>query len=164
MTELAMDPLTLGHTAITLIGIFSGLMVVPALARGHDRAGWAAIFLAFSALTSATGFLFPNTTGKPTPAQIVGAISLGLLALAVLAYYLGKARGLWAPVYAVTATIALYLNVFVLVIQLFLKVPQLHAMAPAGGGPVFGAIQGVVLLSFLFLGWRGVRNFHPAKA
>jgi len=161
MTHLAMDPLTLGHVAITLIAIFSGLMVIPALTRGHDHPAWTGIFLLFSVLTSATGFLFLNATGKPTPAQIVGGISFALLALAGAAYYLGKARGFWAPVYVVTATIALYLNVFVLVIQLFLKVPLLHSLAPTGGGPVFGTVQGLVLLIFAVAGWRGVRNFHP---
>ena len=164
MTQLAMDSLTLGHVAITLIGIVTGLIVVSAMTRGHDHAGWTAAFLLFTVLTSATGFLFHNPTGKPTPAQIVGAISLAILALALVAYYIGGRRGVWRPLYVVTAILALYLNVFVLVIQLFLKVPSLHALAPAGSGPVFGAAQGVVLLIFLAAGWLGLKNFRPALA
>lgn len=162
MTNLAMDPLTLGHVAITLIGILSGLVVLVAMIGGQDRKGWTAIFLLFTVLTSATGYLLPPTVPPPTPAQIVGAISLIDLAIALYAIYGRKLMGAWRAVYVVTATISLYLNCFVLVVQSFLKVPSLHALAPTGAGPVFGAAQGAVLLAFVVAGWLAVKHYRPS--
>ena len=164
MTELAMDPLTLGHTAITLIAIVTGLVVLAAMVRGQDLKGWTAIFLLFTVLTSATGYLLPPTAPPPTPAQIVGAISLVDLAIALFALYGRHLAGVWRPVYVVTAVFSLYLNCFVLVVQSFLKIPPLHALAPTGGGPVFGAAQGVVLVAFLVAGWLAVRRYRPVKS
>jgi hypothetical protein len=162
MTNLATDPLTLGHVAITLVGIVSGLALLAAMVRGQDPGRWTAIFLLFTVLTSVTGFFFPNPTGKLTPAQTVGAISLADLAVALFALYGQRLAGIWRPVYVVTATLALYLNCFVLVVQSFLKIPPLHALAPSGGGPVFGAAQGAVLLGFLLAGWLATKHFRPA--
>jgi len=160
MTHLAMDPLTLGHVAITLIGIVSGLVVLAAMVRGQDLKGWTAIFLLFTVLTSVTGFFFPNTSGKLTPAQNVGILSLIILAVALYALYGRRLAGAWRTVFVVTAVLALYLNCFVLVIQSFLKVPALHVLAPTGGGPVFGAAQGAVLLAFMVAGWLAVKHYR----
>jgi hypothetical protein len=160
MTNLAMDPLTLGHVAITLIGLVAGLVVLAAMIGGRELKGWTAVFLLFTVLTSVTGYFFHND--HLTPGQIVGAISLVVLAAALYAFYGRQLAGIWRPVYVVTATLALYLNFFVLVVQLFLKVPPLHALAPTGGGPVFGAAQGVVFLAFVVAGWRAVRDFRPS--
>jgi hypothetical protein len=159
MTELATDPLTLGHVAITLIAIISGLIVLTAMIRGQNPKGLTAIFLLFTVLTSATGFLFPNHTGKLTPAQTVGIISLVILAVALFALYVRHLAGVWRGAYVVTASLALYLNCFVLVIQTLLKLPK-----PAiTGGPVFGGAQGVVLLGFLIAGWLAFKNFRPSN-
>ena len=101
-----------------------------------------------------------------TPAMIVGAISLVILAVALFALYGRHLAGRWRTAYVITATLALYLNVFVLVIQLFTKVPspfQPMDGAPPGG-PVFAAVQAVVLGQFLFFGWKAVKRFHPAQA
>src|SRR5262245_11952553 len=106
MTELGMDALTLGHVAITLIGIVSGLAVLAAMVKGQYPKGLTAIFLLFTVLTSATGFLFANPTGKLTPAQGTGIVSLIDLAIALYALYGRKLTGAWRPVYVVTATIA----------------------------------------------------------
>jgi len=91
--------------------------------------------------------------------MIVGAISLILLAVALFAFYGRHLAGRWRTAYVITATMALYLNVFVLVIQSFIKVPPLHALVPAipPAGPIFGAVQGVVLLAFVAAGWIAVR-------
>jgi len=160
MTQLATDPLTLVHLAISLAAILTGLPVLAAMLRGETPVTLTAIFLGLTVLTSATGFLFHNTT--ITPGMIIGAISLVILAVALFALYGRHLAGRWRTAYVITATLALYLNVFVLVIQSFIKVPALHALAPAipPAGPVFGAVQGVVLIAFLWAGWRAVKAGH----
>ena len=156
MTQLATDPLTLIHLAISLAAILTGVPVLAALLRGKMPIALTGIFLGLTVLTSVTGFLFHNTS--VTPGMIVGAISLVVLAVALFALYGRHLAGRWRTAYVVTATLALYLNVFVLVIQSFIKIPALHALAPSipPAGPVFGAVQGVVLIAFLLAGWRAV--------
>jgi hypothetical protein len=157
MTALATDPLTLGHTAISLAAIVAGLFALAAMLKGQTPMGLTGIFLGLTVLTSLTGYLFHNA--HLTPAQIVGAVSLALLAVALLAFYGRHLAGRWRTAYVVTAVAALYLNVFVLVIQSFIKIPALHALAPAipPAGPVFGGVQGVVLIGFIAAGWLAVR-------
>ncbi len=157
MTQLAMDPLTLVHLAISLAAILAGFAVLAAMLKGRMPVTLTGIFLALTVLTSVTGFLFHNTT--VTPGMIVGAISLVVLAVALFALYGRRLTGRWRTAFVVTATFALYLNVFVLVIQSFIKIPALHALAPSipPSGPVFGAVQGVVLIAFLLAGWRAVK-------
>jgi hypothetical protein len=120
-----------------------------------------AIFLLFTILTSATGFLFPFE--KLLPSHMIGILSLVLLATAVIALYAMKLSGPWRTIYVVTAMIALYLNVFVLIIQAFLKVPALHALAPSvpPSEPPFAVIQGIVLLFFVIVIIGAVRRFRP---
>jgi hypothetical protein len=163
MTQLATDPLTLVHLAISLAAILTGLPVLAAMLHGKTPVTLTGIFLGLTVLTSVTGFLFHNTT--VTPGMIIGAISLVVLAVALFALYGRHLAGRWRGAYVVTATLALYLNVFVLVIQSFIKVPALHALAPSipPSGPIFGAVQGVVLIAFLLAGWRAV-NAGPASA
>ena len=153
MTQLAADPLTLGHTAISLIAIVTGLMVLAAMLKGQTPVALTGTFLTLTVLTSVTGFLFHND--HVTPGQVVGAISLVILVVALFAFYGRRLAGRWRTAYVVTAVAALYLNVFVLVIQSFIKVPALHALVPAipPAGPVFGGVQGVVLVAFVFAGW-----------
>ena len=157
MTRLATDPLTLGHTAISLAAILIGLFALAAMLKGRTPVGLTSLFLGLTILTSLTGYLFHNT--QVTPGQVVGAISLALLAVALLAFYGRHLAGRWRTAYVVTAVAALYLNCFVLVTQSFIKIPPLHALAPAipPAGPIFGATQGLVLIVFLFLGWKAVR-------
>ena len=157
MTTLATDPLTLVHTAISLLAILTGLPVLLAMMKGQTPVTLTGVFLALTVLTSVTGYFFHNE--HVTPGMIVGAISLILLAVALFAFYGKHLAGRWRTGYVITATMALYLNVFVLVIQSFIKIPLLHALAPAipPAGPVFGAVQGVVLLVFVAAGWIAVR-------
>jgi hypothetical protein len=163
MTQLATDPLTLVHLAISLAAIVTGLVVLAAMLKGGMPVTLTGTFLALTVLTSVTGFLFHNTS--VTPGMIVGAISLLVLAVALFALYGRHLAGRWRTAFVVTATFALYLNVFVLVIQSFIKIPALHGLAPSipPSGPVFGAVQGVVLIAFLLAVWRAVRA-GPAKA
>ena len=157
MTALATDPLTLGHTAISLVAIVTGLMVLAAMLKGQTPVRLTGIFLTLTVLTSVTGFLFHND--HVTPGQIVGAVSLVVLVVALFALYGRHLAGRWRTAYVVTAVAALYLNVFVLVIQSFIKIPALHAIVPAvpPAGPVFGGVQGAVLVAFIAAGWLAVR-------
>ncbi len=157
MTMLATDPLTLIHTAISLLAILIGLPVLAAMLKGRTPVTSTGIFLGLTVLTSVTGFLFHNE--HVTPGMVVGAISLLVLAVALFALYGQHLAGRWRTAYVITATCALYLNVFVLVIQSFIKIPPLHALVPSvpPSGPIFGAVQGVVLIVFLIAGWRAVK-------
>jgi hypothetical protein len=152
--------LTFTHVIISLIGIFTGLVVMGGLLSSNRMPAWTALFLVTTVLTSVTGFFFHNT--HVTPGQIVGAISLLLLALAVAGLYAYDLRGIWRAVYVVGAVGSLYLNVFVLVVQSFVKVPQLHALAPKGSEPPFAITQAVVLITFLVVGVLALRGFNPA--
>ena len=147
------------HVAISLIGIVSGLVVLYGMLGAQRMPGWTALFLVTTVLTSVTGFMFPAVT--ITPAAIFGAISLAVLAVALLALYVFHANGAWRWIYVVTALLALYLNVFVLVVQAFQKIAVLHPLAPNGSEPPFLVAQTIVLLTFLWLGFGAVRKFHP---
>ena len=152
------------HVIISLIAIVAGIIVMFGLLTSNSMPGLTAIFLLFTILTSATGFLIPPLLSeKLLPSHIVGALSLVLLAIACIALYGMKLSGAWRWIYAVTALLSLYLNVFVLVIQGFLKVPALHALAPGEppGGPVFAVVQLIVLVFFVIVIIGAVRRFRP---
>ena len=119
------------------------------------------MFLLTTILTSATGFLFPFT--QLLPSHMIGIVSLVLLAIACLALYGMKLAGPWRWIYVVTAMVSLYLNIFVLIIQGFLKVPALHALAPSvpPAEPPFAVAQGLVLLFFILVIIGAVRRFRP---
>jgi hypothetical protein len=150
------------HVIISLIAIVSGILVMFGLLGSNRMPAMTAIFLLFTILTSATGFLFPFE--KLLPSHMVGILSLVLLAIACIALYGMKLSGAWRWIYTVTAMISLYLNIFVLIIQAFLKVPALHALAPSvpPSEPPFAIIQGVVLLFFVIVIIGTVRRFRPA--
>src|SRR5579862_4611463 len=157
-----MTTFTLVHVLISLIAIVSGLVVLFGLCRGNPLNGWTAWFLATTVATSVTGFFFP--IHGFTPAIGVGILSLIVLAAAITARYGRHLLGSWRWIYVVGAVVALYFNSFVLVVQSFLKVPALHALAPSGSGPVFSLTHGVVLLFYLVAGISAVRKFHPAPS
>jgi hypothetical protein len=137
------------HVVISLIGILSGLVVMFGLLVGQKLNGWTALFLISTVATSVTGFFFPFH--GVTPAIVVGVISLVLLAIAIVARYARHLAGAWRWIYVVTAMISLYLNVFVLVVQLFQKVPALKTIAPTQSEPPFAVTQIVVLVLFVLL-------------
>jgi hypothetical protein len=155
---------TLLHVIISLIAIVTGLIEMFGLLGSKQMPGLTAIFLLTTILTSATGFLFPFT--QLLPSHMVGILSLVLLAIACIALYGMRLAGVWRPVYVVTAMASLYLNVFVLVIQSFLKVPALHALAPSvpPSGPVFAVVQGIVLVFFVVVIIGAWRRFRPMAA
>ena len=161
---MSLATFTLVHVIISLIGIVAGLVVMFGMLASDRKPGLTAIFLLFTILTSATGFLFPFT--QLLPSHMIGILSLVLLAIAGIALYVMKLSGAWRWIYVVTALLSLYFNVFVLVIQSFLKIPALTAVAPGNppSGPVFAVVQGIVLLFFVLVIIGAVRRFRPAVA
>jgi len=157
-----MDTFTIVHVIISLIGIGSGFVVMVGLLAGRRLNGWTAVFLTSTVATSLTGFFFPFH--KFTPAIAVGIISLLVLAVAILARYVLHLAGAWRWVYVVAAMVAQYLNVFVLIVQLFQKVPALKALAPTQSEPPFLATQLVVLALFIVLTVVAVIKFRIQPA
>ncbi len=153
-----MTMFTFVHVAISLAGILSGFVVLFGLLAGKRRDGWTALFLVTTVATSITGFMFPYDGF--TPGIGVGIISLAVLAIAIFARYGRHLAGGWRRTYVITAVIALYLNVFVLVVQLFEKVPSLHALAPKGSEPPFAITQGIVMVTFIALGIAAAKGFR----
>jgi hypothetical protein len=158
---MSLATFTTVHVIISLIAIVSGILVLFGILGSSRMPGLTAIFLLFTILTSATGFLFPFE--KLLPSHMIGILSLVLLAIACIALYGMQLSGAWRWIYAVTAMISLYLNIFVLIIQGFLKVPALTALAPGNppSGPVFAVVQGVVLLFFVLVIIGAIRRFRP---
>ena len=152
---------TLLHVLISLTGIGSGFIVVYGLLTGKRLDGWTAIFLATTVLTSLTGFLFP--VEHLLPSHVVGVISLVVLAVAILARYALHLAHAWRWIYVVCAVLALYLNSFVAVVQSFLKVPVLKALAPTQKEPPFLIAQLIVMALFIVLGTFGVKKFHVER-
>jgi hypothetical protein len=156
---MSLSTFTLVHVVLSLIGIVTGFVVIFAMFSAKRMNGMTAVFILTTALTSVSGFGFPFD--HLLPSHKLGIVSLVALLVAIVARYalhlLGEAR--W--IYAVTAVIAQYLNVFVLVVQGFLKVPALHTMAPTGTEAPFFIAQGIVLLVFIVLGTYAVKRFHP---
>jgi hypothetical protein len=162
---MSVTTLILAHTIISLIAIVAGLIVMFGMLGSKRQPGLSAIFLVFTILTSATGFVIPPfLTDKLLPSHIIGILSLVLLAVACIALYVMKLAGPWRWIYVVTALVSLYLNVFVLVIQSFLKVPALHALAPSvpPAEPPFAVAQGIVLVFFVIMIIGVWRRFRPA--
>jgi hypothetical protein len=159
---MSLSTFTLVHVLISLVGIGSGLLVAYGMLLGKRFDGATMIFLITTVLTSVTGFLFPFE--RLLPSHIFGIISLPVLALAIYARYARRLAGAWRAIYVVSAVLALYLNVFVLVAQIFLKVPAAHALAPAGKEPPFLVVQLIVLAIFIVLGVFAVKKSREPLA
>jgi hypothetical protein len=160
MLGMSLETFTLVHVVISLVGIGSGLIVMYGLLTAKRLNGWTALFLLTTVLTSVTGFGFPFD--HLLPSHKVGIISLVVLAIAILARYPLRLAGAWRGVYIVTASIALYLNVFVLVVQSFEKVAALRALAPKQNEPPFLVAQVAVLVIFVVLTIMAAKKFRPA--
>ena len=158
MLGMTLSTFTLFHVVLSLVGIATGLIVVYGLMTGKRFDGWTATFLLFTVLTSLTGFLFPFT--HLLPSHVVGILSLLMLAVAIIARYPRRLEGAWRRIYVICAMVALYLNCFVLVVQMFLKVPALHALAPKGNEPPFLVAQLALLAIFVWLTIVAARRFH----
>jgi len=161
MLGMNLTTFTLLHVLISLVGIVAGLIAMIGWLKSDPSRIPTAIFLAATILTSVTGFLFPFT--KLLPSHIVGIISLVMLAFAAFALYVRRVSGFWRPIYTITAVLSLYLNVFVLLVQAFLKIPLLKAWAPTGTEPAFLVAQGTIFLLFLALAILTTVRFRPAQ-
>jgi hypothetical protein len=159
---MSLPAFTAFHVALSLIGISSGLVVLLGMLGSFMLDRLTLLFLVTTVLTSLTGFLFPFH--GVTPGIVVGILSLIVLLPAILARYAFHLSGHWRAAYVVTSVIALWFNVFVLIVQLFEKVPALHALAPTQAASPFKITQILVLAVFIVLGARAVRKFHPAPA
>jgi hypothetical protein len=156
--NLGLTALTLFHVVASLIGIVAGFVAMFGWMRRKPVERWTVVFLGTTILTSVTGFLFPFTHFLPSHA--VGIFSLLVLPIAVAARYGYQSRGAWRWLYAVSSVTALYLNVFVLIVQLFLEVPPLRALAPTQTEPPFLLVQ---LLNLAFFIWLGVATTLKSK-
>ena len=161
---MSLATFTLVHVIISLIAIVAGLIVTFGMLGSKRMPGLTAIFLAFTILTNASGFLFsPSLFEKLSPGHMIGMLSLLLLAIACFALYGMNLAGAWRWIYALTALVSLYFNVLVLVIQSFLKVPALHALAPrmSPAEPAYAIVQGFVLVFFVVLIIGVIRRYRP---
>jgi hypothetical protein len=149
---------TLVHLFISVAGIASGFGALSGLLAGQLFPRWTAVFLATTVATSVTGFFFPFR--GVTPALAVGLISLLVLAVANYALYVQRLAGAWRKAFVISALIALYLNVFVLVVQLFQKMPALMDIAPTQTEAPFTITQAIVLVVFISLGMSAMSRFR----
>jgi hypothetical protein len=151
---------TLLHTVLSVVGILAGLVVVGGLMAGVQYKGWIATYLVTTILTNATGFGFPFVILMPS--HILGAISLIILPVAVVALYSKHLAGGWRTTFVVITVMALYFNVFVLMVQLFRKVPAMISLAPTQKEPAFVVTQLLVLAIFIVLGKAALRGFRAS--
>ncbi|HSR92426.1 MAG TPA: hypothetical protein VLK88_14075 [Gemmatimonadales bacterium] len=152
---------TLIHTVLSMIGIFAGLVVVGGLMSGKQLDGWIGTFLVTTFLANLTGFGFPFVVLMPS--HIVGALSLIILPIAAIARYVKHLTGGWRKTFVITSVVALYFNVFVLMVQLFRKVPAMIALAPTQKEPPFAVTQLLILALFIVLGRAAVRGFREER-
>ncbi len=158
---MGMPTLTFLHVFISLVGILSGIVVVLGMLASNRLNSWTGLFLTSTVLTSVTGFIFFPFL-KLMPSYILGILSLIALTFALFARYTRHMAGGWRRTYVITAIIALYFNVFVLIAQMFMKVPALHELAPTGSEPPFLVSQIICMVVFIVVGIIAVRRFHPA--
>ena len=154
---------TLVHVVVSVFGIVAGLVVVGGLLAGAWFRAWTALFLGTTVFTSASGFGFPPPASL-SPAQVVGAVSLAVLAVCIAARYWKRLEGRWRLAYVVSAVAALYLNVFVLVVQLFAKTPPLAQLAPTQREAPFVITQALVLLMFAWISWSVARAVRDGRS
>ncbi len=158
---LSVQNFTIVHVVISLMAIASGIVVLIGMFGSRRLPGWTAVFLLTTVLTSLTGFLFPIRGF--TPALGTGIVSCVLLALALYGLYGKRLAGAWRWIYVATASSALYLNVLVLIVQSFQKLPFLKPLAPTQSKPPFVIAQVIALIAFLLAGIAAALKFRPAE-
>jgi len=149
------------HVLISLLGIFTGFVLLYEMLKGSHARAWASVFLVTTTATSITGFMFHTPFGPP---DVIGVISLVVLLIALVALYGFHLQGRWRWIYVASAAMALYLNVFVGVVQAFQKVAFFHSLAPTQAEPPFAIAQGIVLIAFIAAGIVAAKRFHPIDA
>ncbi|HEY6831320.1 MAG TPA: hypothetical protein VI251_02420 [Pseudolabrys sp.] len=156
---MSLQTFTILHVVISLVAIASGIIVVIGMFGSQSQPRWTALFLATTVLTTLTGFLFPIT--KFTPALGTGIVATVVFVIALFALYIKHLVGAWRWIYVVTAVISLYLNVFVLIVQSFQKIPALQPLAPTQSEPPFLIAQTAALALFVLFGIIAVVKFRP---
>jgi hypothetical protein len=156
---LSTSTFTLVHVVLSLVGILSGLLVLVGMLAAKRRAGWTLLFLTTTIATSVSGFFFPSDSFGP--AHIVGVLSLVVLAVALAARYVNRLAGASRWIYVIAALLALYLNVFVGIVQAFQKLAFLQTLAPTQSEPPFLYTQLAVLAMFVVLGIVAMVRFRP---
>ena len=159
--SLGLAIFTAVHVLLSLVAIIAGLVMVSGMMKAKQTNRWADLFLATATLTSVTGFLFP--VHKLMPSHILGILSLLVLAIAIFALYGRHLAGAWRRTYAISAVIALYMNFFVLIVQLFEKVPALKALAPTQSEAPFKLAQLALLIIFVLVGIMAAKSFSSAQ-
>jgi hypothetical protein len=155
---MILSAFTFFHVVLSLVGIASGFVVVYELITSKWSNGWTKLFLSTTVATSVTGYFFP--VHHLMPSHVVGFVSLIALTIAIRALYHHRLAGGWRRTYVISAVIALYLNFFVLIVQLFEKVPDLKALAPTQSEPPFQIAQLAALLLFATIGTRAAMKFQ----
>jgi len=153
---------TLTHVVISLVGLGSGFVVMYGLLAAKRLDLWTALFLITTVLTSVTGFLFP--ADHFTPGHAIGILSLIVLTLAILGRYAFRLAGAWRAIYVISAVVALYFNVFVLIVQTFMKVSAFKELAPTQTEPPFVAAQAITLALFVAIGIIATIRFRGEPA
>ncbi len=157
MLGLSPHAFTFLHVMLSIAGIVAGLFVVGGFTGGKQLNGWIGVFLVTTLITNITGFLFPFRVLMPS--HILGGISLLVIPLSMFALYVKHLEGVWKKVFVLTAVTALYFNVFVLIAQLFTKIPSIIVLSPTQQSPLFGATQLVLLVMFILIGRSAKRGF-----
>ncbi len=153
---------TIFHTLLSLAGIASGFVVMYGFLTSRRMDGWAATFLGTMLATTLTGFLFPFHGF--TPAIGLGILTTIDLLIAYVARYQLRSAGVWRRTYVISTVIALYFDTFVLVAQMFQKIPVLKDLAPTQTETPFKVAQISLLLVFLALGTRATMKFQDAAS
>jgi hypothetical protein len=150
------------HVAVCFIALLAGALVLIALCGGRRQPSWDAVLLLSTALISLTGFPLASPPGTPTPdpARILGVMELVIVVIAALAIYVGHLERAWRGIYIVAMALAVYFNVFVAVVQAFLKVGFLHALAPTGKEPPFLIAQLVTFAAFVVIGVTAFKRYR----
>jgi hypothetical protein len=157
-----LSPFTLLHTALSLLQLLSGVIVVIALMGSRTDGSWTALYILSTLATVITGFMFPFATLLPS--HIFGIITLVLVLLVILGRYSYHFDGSWRWIYAIGMVLTVYLDAVVTIVQAFLKVPPLHVLAPTGTEPPLIVAQGCLLVIFVVLAVAAIRRFHPRPA
>ena len=158
LKSMILSAFTLFHVLLSLLGIGAGIVVFYGLLTSKRFNFWISLFLVTTIATSVTGFFFPFH--GITPGHVFGVLTLIAMAIAVAARYRYGLAGRWRRAYAVSSVFSLYLNVFVLIVQMFQKVPALRELAPTQSEPPFQMTQLAVLVIFLALGTRATMKFR----
>jgi hypothetical protein len=159
---MTLQTYTLIHVLISLVGIASGLVVMYGLLKNKRLDRWTGLFLTTTLLTSMTGFGFPFD--HLLPSHKVAILSLAALAIAMVARYPLHLAGAWRKTYVISACVALYFNCFVLVVQLFEKIPALKAVAPTQKEAPFAVAQLALLAVFVMLTVFAAKRFRDQPA